>query len=138
MRVKSPHAASPRFPAPRSSAQGESAPKARSKGVADGKQVNIPVPRRDAMWGRRKLCSPGAGCPRSRRQAAPVGKAAGLSRDATTTALRGGKLQILCFQEKPLSFSHGETVPKTDTGGRDEYSQALERTREKELGKLTP
>ncbi len=32
----------------------------------------------------------------------------------------------------------GGTVPQTDTGGRDEYSQALERTREKELGKLTP
>ena len=31
-----------------------------------------------------------------------------------------------------------ETVPQTDTGARDEYSQALERTAEKELGKLTP
>ena len=31
-----------------------------------------------------------------------------------------------------------ETVPQTDTGGRDEYSKALERTREKELGKLVP
>ena len=31
-----------------------------------------------------------------------------------------------------------ETVPQTDTGGRDEYSKALERTREKELGKLAP
>ena len=26
------------------------------------------------------------------------------------------------------------TVPKTDTGGREEYSQALERIRVKELG----
>ena len=138
MRVKSPHAVSPRFPAPRSSAQGESAPKARPKGVADGKQVNIPVPGHDAMWGRRKLCSPGVGCPGSSEEACRVGKSAWLSRDANTTALRSGKLQILCFQEKPLSFSHGETVPQTDTGGRDEYSQALERTREKELGKLTP
>ena len=42
------------------------------------------------------------------------------------------------FQEKPLSFSFTVTVPQTDTGGRDEYSKALERTREKELGKLTP
>jgi hypothetical protein len=41
-------------------------------------------------------------------------------------------------QEKPLSFSLQLTVPQTDTGARDEYSQALERTREKELGKLTP
>ena len=31
-----------------------------------------------------------------------------------------------------------ETVPQTDTGGRDEYSKALERTQEKELGKLIP
>ena len=43
MREKNPHAGSPRFPARRSSAQGESAPKARLKSVADGKQVNIPV-----------------------------------------------------------------------------------------------
>lgn len=42
------------------------------------------------------------------------------------------------FQEKPLSFSFTVTVPQTDTGGRDEYSKALERTREKELGKLVP
>ena len=42
------------------------------------------------------------------------------------------------FQEKSLSFSLTMTVPQTDTGGRDEYSKALERTQEKELGKLTP
>ena len=30
------------------------------------------------------------------------------------------------------------TVPQSDTGARDEYSKALERTLEKELGKLTP
>ena len=42
------------------------------------------------------------------------------------------------FQEKHLSFSFTVTVPQTDTGGRDEYSKALERTREKELGKLVP
>ena len=30
------------------------------------------------------------------------------------------------------------TVPQTNTGARDEYSQALERTQEKELGKLIP
>jgi hypothetical protein len=42
------------------------------------------------------------------------------------------------FQEKPLSISLELTVPQTDTGGRAEYAQALERTQEKELGKLTP
>ena len=48
------------------------------------------------------------------------------------------KWRIPCFQEKPLSFSRWTTVPQTDTGGRAEYAQALERTQEKELGKLTP
>ena len=48
------------------------------------------------------------------------------------------KLPIPCSQEKPLSFSRWVTVPQTDTGGRAEYAQALERTRVKELGKLTP
>ncbi len=40
--------------------------------------------------------------------------------------------------KKPLSFSLELTVPQTDTGGQDEKSKALERTQEKELGKLTP
>jgi hypothetical protein len=61
MRVKSPHAESPRFPAQRSSAQGESAPKARLKSVVDGKQVNIPVLGVSAMWGRRRLGYPTVG-----------------------------------------------------------------------------
>ena len=43
MRVKNLHAVSLRFPAQRTSEQGESAPKARLKSVVDGKQVNIPV-----------------------------------------------------------------------------------------------
>jgi hypothetical protein len=59
--VKSTLAESPRFPAQRSSAQGESAPKARQKCVVDGKQVNIPVPILDAMWGRRRLGQPTVG-----------------------------------------------------------------------------
>ena len=37
-------AVSLRFPEEGSSAQGQSVPKARPKGVVDGKQVNIPVP----------------------------------------------------------------------------------------------
>ena len=59
--MKSPLAESPRFPAQRSSAQGESAPKARLKSVVDGKQVNIPVLEMSAMWGRRKLGQPPVG-----------------------------------------------------------------------------
>ena len=54
--VKSPLAVSPRFPAQRSSAQGESAPKARQRCVADGKLVNIPAPSYSAMGdGSRKV-----------------------------------------------------------------------------------
>ncbi len=30
------------------------------------------------------------------------------------------------------------TVPQTDSGGREEYSKARERTLVKELGKMTP
>ena len=43
--------------------QGESTPKARLKGVVDGKQVNIPVLGITAKGGRRRLCWPGDGCP---------------------------------------------------------------------------
>ncbi len=48
------------------------------------------------------------------------------------------KWLIPCFQEKPLSFSLESTVPQTDTGGQVENTKALERTQEKELGKLIP
>ena len=58
-------AESPRVPAQRFSAQGESVPKARPKGVVDGKQVNIPVLRVAAMGGRRRLGDPGVGRPGS-------------------------------------------------------------------------
>ena len=43
--------------------QGESTPKARPKGVVDGKRVNIPVLGVTAKGGRRRLCWPGDGCP---------------------------------------------------------------------------
>ena len=42
--MKGPVAESPRFPAQRSSTQGESAPKVRARAVADGNRVNIPEP----------------------------------------------------------------------------------------------
>src|SRR5438067_5463697 len=43
-RVGSPSAESTRFPGEGQSAQGQSGPKARPKGVADGQAVNIPPP----------------------------------------------------------------------------------------------
>ena len=60
-----------------------------------------------------------------------------MSRHDDGLSLRAKSL-IPSFQEKPLSFSLELTVPQTDTGGQDENSKALERTQEKELGKLTP
>ena len=59
--MKSPLAENPRFPAPRSSTQGESAPKARLKSVVDGKRVKIPVPVVNAMGGRRRVAQPTVG-----------------------------------------------------------------------------
>ena len=43
-RVRIPVAESLRFPGEGKSAQGESDPKTRPKGVVDGRQVNIPAP----------------------------------------------------------------------------------------------
>ncbi len=42
------------------------------------------------------------------------------------------------FQENLLSDRFNETVPETDTGGWVENTEALERTRVKELGKMVP
>ncbi len=46
--------------------------------------------------------------------------------------------QLEVVPRKASKLQSNKTVPQTDTGGRDEYSKALERTREKELGKLVP
>ena len=50
-RVGSPSAESTRFPGEGQSAQGQSGPKARPKGVADGQRVNSPAPDvKDEPW----------------------------------------------------------------------------------------
>ncbi len=51
-----------------------------------------------------------------------------LAHEVSNTLLPGKATKL-----QPLT-----TVPQTDTGARDEYSKALERTAEKELGKLIP
>ncbi len=43
-----------------------------------------------------------------------------------------------CSRENPLNYSRARPVPQTDTGGRVEDTEALERLTVKELGKLTP
>ena len=57
----------PRVPGQRESGKGESAPKARLKGVVDGKRVNIPALTVIAMRGRRRLSGPGVGSPGERK-----------------------------------------------------------------------
>src|ERR1051326_2344519 len=76
-RVKGPVAESPRFPAQRSSAQGESAPKVRARAVADGNRVNIPEPPAGAMWGRRRLCELAIGCASEACRWIPLGNPGG-------------------------------------------------------------
>ena len=41
-------------------------------------------------------------------------------------------------RKAPVKLTAMASVPQTDTGGRDEYSKALERTHPKELGKILP
>ena len=44
----------------------------------------------------------------------------------------------VCSEIVPGNSSIIKTVPETDTGGKVEYTKALERTMLKELGKLPP
>lgn len=64
--VRIPRTENPRFPEEGSSALGKSGPKARPRGVVDGKLVNIPILLCNAMRGRRRLSQPGVGCPGGR------------------------------------------------------------------------
>ena len=50
----------------------------------------------------------------------------------------GGDKHRKRFQEKPLSITAGEPVPKTDTGGPVENTKAYGRFTVKELGKIAP
>ncbi len=55
-----------------------------------------------------------------------------------TTRRLAAEVSDAMLPRKATKLQLHSTVPQTDTGARDEYSQALERTLEKELGKLTP
>jgi hypothetical protein len=138
MRVKNPHAVSPRVPAQRYSAQGESVPKARPRGVVDGKPVNIPVPVHIAMGGRRRLGRPGVGCPGEGVKADLPGKSGRSMPRRWTQAPSGVQVTEIPLPGKAPKLQVWQTVPETDTGGRGEYPQAFETTRVKELGKLVP
>ena len=46
--------------------------------------------------------------------------------------------EVIKLPRKPAKHILRRPVPQTDTGGRVEYTKALERFTVKELGKLTP
>ena len=61
-----------------------------------------------------------------------------MPRRGTRSGLGLSEVANTLLPGKATKLQSNETVPQTDTGGQDENSQALERTQEKELGKLTP
>jgi hypothetical protein len=65
-----------------------------------------------------------------------VGKSAIRAEYRRRAKLRQSEAGVVTVPGKPSKVRLHETVPQTDTGGRDEYSQARERTHVKELGKL--
>ena len=54
------------------------------------------------------------------------------------TSVYGHEVTDTTLPGKATKLQFESTVPQTDTGGQDENSKALERTREKELGQLIP
>ena len=52
--------------------------------------------------------------------------------------LRPEGLPITFQDSAPTELTAVVSVPQTDSGGREEYSKALERTHPKELGKILP
>ena len=69
----------------------------------------------------------------------PLGKSGGSTLRRGTTGFFGNReVADTKLPGKATKLQPVGTVPQTDTGGQDENSQALERTQEKELGKLTP
>ena len=121
-RVGSPSAESTRFPGEGQSAQGQSGPKVRPKGVADGQAVNIPPPRGEVESsgdaGPIRVGALDAPVPQGRQH--PIWKSKG--RTAT----------------KSPPGTTPRPVPQSDTGVLGEHPKAFGRTLVKELGKMTP
>src|SRR5690606_14786064 len=128
-RVRIPSTECLRFPEEGSSAQGQSGPKSRPKGVDDGQQVDIPVPppRRLSDGGTQedRECTPLV----ERVQAARRGsrQIRFLIRRAVMGSALCAKFLISHCQEKPLARRE-VPVPQTDTGSRGENPKVSERT----------
>src|SRR3954454_10724748 len=118
----SPSAESTRFPGEGQSAQGQSGPKARTKGAADGQAVNIPPPGVKVET---------RGTPRrdgSGREKTPSRKGDGIS-------IR--KSVNISAAKSPAGTTR-RPVPQSDTGVQGENPKVFGRTLVKELGKMTP
>src|SRR3712207_4313442 len=121
-RVGSPSAESTRFPGEGQSAQGQSGPKARPRGVADGHGVNIPRPDGEVE----AAMTPARGAsgvidvpvPQGRRHFDPEVRRPPAAKSSLRTNRR--------------------PVPQSDTGVLGEHPKAFGRTLVKELGKLAP
>ena len=69
----------------------------------------------------------------------PAGKSTGPGERREYRAPPGKRIAVVTIlPRKPAKHMAPEPVPQTDTGGRVEYTKALERFTVKELGKLTP
>ena len=88
------------------------------------------------LWGRTEEAQPGNGktgvSTRSGREANPPSKGSGVMPSEVKVAK--------CVDAVPgkAAIVHDMPVPKTDTGRREENSNAGERSIVKELGKMTP
>ena len=80
-----------RFPGAGSSAQGKSGPKARPRGVVDGQQVEIPVPRYNRTVGTRVESTSREWKARRKQGRSRTGKSVRQSEDVMRTELRVGK-----------------------------------------------
>ena len=121
-----PVAGIPRLPGAGSSARGQSAPKARPKGVADGRQVNIPALAWRVQARRRRRTAAGVnGYPQYGRERPDRGRA------CPSKAARPR------FQEKRRD-TEVLAVPKPTQVGGCKDTQARGRNLVKELGNMTP
>ena len=121
-RVGSPSAESTRFPGEGQSAQGQSGPKARPKGVADGHGVNIPRPGAKVEMGR-----------------TPARDASGVLDVPVPQGRRRFDPEVRRMPAtKSPPWTMRRPVPQSDTGVPGEYPKAFGRTLVKELGKMTP
>ena len=68
----------------------------------------------------------------------PLGKSGGSTLRRGTRGVLLPEAADTMLPGKATKLQPVGTVPQTDTGGQDENSKALERTQEKELGKLAP